>query len=251
MCDHNTKSSASGSQTRHAAVSLLSLSLEGDLNPELLVIFVKPSPILALGAIDLASLKLEGTSLVGLSSDQQVLELLVRLLDLLLKSRHESDSGLNILRDLRILQLEQQTQLPRQRIPSLCDLVPRSSNLDNISLDLDLRQARQILISVFSQLCFSGSTSSQIGLMFASLGVCEIGTVVLVYGQTQATFETADVVLEDVGVFVQIDCFEGEFAEAFAAVGICCAGGGYTTTSKFGACAVLKRVSRGLRGGGG
>lgn len=202
MCDRNTKGSASGGQTRHAAVSLLSLSLEGDLNPKLLVVFVKPSPVLALGAIDLASLKLEGTCLVGLSSDQQVLELLVRLLNFLLKSRHESDSRLDILRDLRILQLEQQTQLPRQRIPSLCNLVTRSSNLDDISLDLNLRQARQVLISVFSQLCFSGSTSGQIGLMLATLSVCEIGTIVLVDGQTEATFETADVVLEDVGVFV-------------------------------------------------
>lgn len=200
--DRKTRDSTSGSETRHAAVSLFSLSLEGDLNPELLVVFVKPSPVLAFRTIDLASLKLESTCLVGLGSNQQILELLVRLLDLLLKSRHESDSRLNILRDFRVLQLEQQTQLPRQRIPSLCNLVPRSSNLDNISLDLDLRQARQILISVFAQLCFSGCTSSQIGLMLASLGVREIGTVVLVYGQTQATFETADVVLEDVGVFV-------------------------------------------------
>lgn len=50
----------------------------------------------------------------------------------------------------------------------------------------------------------------------------EIGTVVLVYGETQAAFETADVVFEDVGVFVEVDRFEGEFAQAFAAVGVGC-----------------------------
>lgn len=58
--------------------------------------------------------------------------------------------------------------------------------------------------------------------MFAALGVREIGTVVLVYGETQATFEAADVVFEDVGVFVEVDRFEGEFAQAFAAVGVGC-----------------------------
>jgi len=58
--------------------------------------------------------------------------------------------------------------------------------------------------------------------MFATLRVSQVGTVVLVYGQTEATFETADVVFENVRVFVQVDCFEGEFAEAFAAVGVGC-----------------------------
>jgi len=44
----------------------------------------------------------------------------------------------------------------------------------------------------------------------------------LVYGQTEATFEASHVVFENVRVFVQVDCFEGEFAEAFAAVGVGC-----------------------------
>jgi hypothetical protein len=40
--------STSRSQTRHTAVSLLSLSLESDLNPELLVVLVEPSPVFSL-----------------------------------------------------------------------------------------------------------------------------------------------------------------------------------------------------------
>ena len=128
------------------------------------------------------------------------------------------------MRDLRVLQLKQQTQLPRQGIPGLCDFVPRSTNLDNIPLDLHLTQTTQILISVFTQLRFPGRTSGQVCLMLASLGMCEIGAVVLVYGQTESTFEAADVVFENVGVFVQVDGFEGEFAETFATVGVCCAG---------------------------
>ena len=56
--------------------------------------------------------------------------------------------------------------------------------------------------------------------MFASLGVCEVGAIVLVYGETQAAFEGADVVFEEVWVFVQVDGLEGQFAEALAAVGV-------------------------------
>jgi hypothetical protein len=58
--------------------------------------------------------------------------------------------------------------------------------------------------------------------MFATLRVSQIGTIVLVYGQAQATFKTSHVVFENVGVFVEVDCFEGELSEAFASVGVCC-----------------------------
>ena len=40
------------------------------------------------------------------------------------------------------------------------------------------------------------------------------------YCETEPTFEGADVVLEEVGVFVQIDGFEGEFAETLSSVGV-------------------------------
>lgn len=46
-------------------------------------------------------------------------------------------------------------------------------------------------------------------------------------------------VLEKVRVFIQIDCFEGEFAEAFAPVGVGCGGGGDAAAAEFGAGAVL------------
>ena len=56
--------------------------------------------------------------------------------------------------------------------------------------------------------------------MLATLCVREIGAVVLVDREAEAAFEGADVVLEEVGVFVEVDGFEGEFAESFAAVGV-------------------------------
>ena len=38
--------------------------------------------------------------------------------------------------------------------------------------------------------------------MFAALGVGEVGTIVLVHGEAESAFEAADVVFEEVGVFV-------------------------------------------------
>lgn len=57
--------------------------------------------------------------------------------------------------------------------------------------------------------------------MFSSLGMCEVGAVILVDCETQSTFEGADVVLEEVGIFVEIDGFESEFAETLASVSVC------------------------------
>lgn len=57
--------------------------------------------------------------------------------------------------------------------------------------------------------------------MLASLSVCEVGTVVLVNGQTEATFEASDMVLEDIRVLVEIDSFECELAKTFTTIGIC------------------------------
>jgi hypothetical protein len=38
--------------------------------------------------------------------------------------------------------------------------------------------------------------------------------------QAKTTFETADVVLEEVRVFVEVDGFERELSEAFSSVGV-------------------------------
>lgn len=75
--------------------------------------------------------------------------------------------------------------------------------------------------------------------MLASLGVREIRPVVLVDCQAQSALEAADVVLEEVRVFVQVDCFEGELAESFASVGVCGGLGGDAAAAEFGPCAVL------------
>ena len=80
--------------------------------------------------------------------------------------------------------------------------------------------------------------------MLAALGVREIGAVVLVDGEAEPAFERAEVVAEDVGVFVEVDGLEREFAEAFAAVGIRGGVGSYAAAAEFGACAVLVDEAR-------
>lgn len=58
-------------------------------------------------------------------------------------------------------------------------------------------------------------------------------------GETEAAFEAADVVFEEVRVFVEVDVFEGELAESFATVCVC---GGMrcdAAAAEFGAGSIL------------
>lgn len=63
------------------------------------------------------------------------------------------------------------------------------------------------------------------------------------YCEAEPTFEGANVILEEVGVFVEIDGFEGEFAEAFAAVGVGSGVRCYTSAAKLGTGSVLREES--------
>lgn len=75
--------------------------------------------------------------------------------------------------------------------------------------------------------------------MFTTLRVGEVGAVVLMDCETETALEGADVVFEEVRVFVEVDGFESEFAQAFTPVGGCCFFGGDATAAKLGAGAVL------------
>jgi len=67
-CRH-LSSRSTGRQSRHSAVSLLSFSLEKHLNPEFLIIFIKPSPKSSFPPIYLSRLQLEAACLVWLRSN--------------------------------------------------------------------------------------------------------------------------------------------------------------------------------------
>ena len=75
--------------------------------------------------------------------------------------------------------------------------------------------------------------------MLATLRVREVRAIVLVNGQAQPTLEATDVVLEEVGIFVQVDGFQGELAKSFASVCVRGAVRGYSSASEFGTCSVL------------
>jgi hypothetical protein len=57
-----------------------------------------------------------------------------------------------------------------------------------------------------------GRSACEVGLMLSSLRVCEVRAVILVDCQAQPALEAAYVVLEEVGVFVEVDGFEREFS---------------------------------------
>lgn len=75
--------------------------------------------------------------------------------------------------------------------------------------------------------------------MLSALSMGEVGAIILVDGQAEATFEAADVVLEEVGVLVEIDGLESELSETLTAVGVGDRGRGDATAAKLGAGTVL------------
>lgn len=226
-------------QSRNTAVPLLTLSLEHDLDPEFLQILIEPSPVPIFTTVNVTSLKFESTRLIRLGRHQKILKILVRLFNLLFKGRHEPHPGLDPRRDLLVLQLEQQPQLSRQRVPRLGDFVTWSTNLDHIFLHLHAHGPRHNAILRFPFLLFPRGAAREVGLVLAALGVREVGAVVLVDGQAESALEAAHVVLEEIRVLVEVDRFQGQFPESLSSV---CIGYGLrcdTAATELGACAVL------------
>jgi hypothetical protein len=85
----------------------------------------------------------------------------------------------------------------------------------------------------------AGGTASEVRLMLPPLGVREVRAVILVDGQAEAALKATDMVLEEVRIFVEVDGFEGEFAEPFASVCVCCGVRGDAAAPEFRTCAVL------------
>ena len=70
--------------------------------------------------------------------------------------------------------------------------------------------------------------------------MCEVRAIVLVDRKTQAALEGTDVVLEEVGVFVEVDGLEGEFPEALSSVGVGARVGRYTSAAELTTGTILK-----------
>lgn len=151
--------------------------------------------------VHLLCLQLESTSLIRLCRNEQVLVVLVwRLLHPLLKRTHQPPSWVNLLPNLRILKLEKQAELTRDGIPTLCNLITWTADLESLAhSDLLANHAHRQAgncIDVLALLSLTGGAAGEVGLMFATLGMGEVGAVVLVDCETETTFEGADVVLE-------------------------------------------------------
>ena len=222
-------SSSRGCQSWYTTVSLLSLRLEHNLHPEFLEIRVPPRKVPVIGTVYLSRLQLESTRLIGFRRHKHVLIVLVRrIVNLLLIRTHESDLWCDIRRDLRVLKLENQALLSRNLIPRLRNLVARPSNLDHVPLNIDLcsnhpyRHPSHRIQTSSSLLLLLRCTAREVRLMLAALGVGEVGAIILVDCQAEPTLEGSDVVLEEVGVFVEIDGLESELSETLSSVCIGC-----------------------------
>lgn len=63
------------------------------------------------------------------------------------------------------------------------------------------------------------------------------------YSKAETAFKAANVVLEEVWVFVQVDRFQGKFAETFATVSVGRRGGRDTSSAEFGTCTILIKLA--------
>lgn len=193
-------------ETGHTTKALLSLSLEHKLHPKLLTILVKPIPIPPFPTINLLSLELKTASLIRLRRNNQILEVLIGILHLLLKRRHESHTRDNTGRNLLELQLEEQTHLACQRVPNLGNFVSGTTNLNSLLLDLYAHcSGERGRVLVFAFALFAGGAAGEVRLMLFALCVGQVGAVILVDCETETALKAADVILEEVGVFVEVD----------------------------------------------
>jgi hypothetical protein len=247
------KSSLHRRQTRHTTKPLLSLRLEQNLNPKLLTILIEPSPVPIIPSINLLRLQLKPTSLIRLRRNNEILILIIRILNLLLISRHKPHARQHPRRNLLELQLEQQSLLMRQRVADLGNFVSRPPDLDQLLLDLHAGEpGHRGLVLVFAFAGVARGAAGEVRLVLAALRVGEVGAIVLVDCQAETAFEAAEVVFEDVGVFFDVDCFQRELAQSLASVGVGGGFGGDAAAAEFGACAVLGVVLAwfGYLGGG-
>ena len=57
--------------------------------------------------------------------------------------------------------------------------------------------------------------------MFPTLCMRKVRAVILVDSETKPAFERADMVLEEIGILVEVNGFKSELPQPFSSVGIC------------------------------
>jgi len=216
----------------------LGLELEGELQEELLCVPVPVRPKLALALLHFSGGNFESNRLIWLGGEEQVLPFAVWRLDLLLVGRHEPVTRNDVLRNFRIVNLEEQRLLAIGGFPLLGYPVTGSSDLDELlgfhARLLGRQQRRGRLLGLF------GSSPGQILLVLLALRVGQVAALVVVQRQAQFALVGAQVVLHEVRILVQIDCLQGQLTQSLLAVAVRLRPGGHASAAGLAAGAVLE-----------
>lgn len=97
---------AAGCKTGNCTKTFVTFSLEQDLAPKFLGVFVIPKPELALSPVDIAGLQLDRNSLIWLSGNNEILVVWVGFFNPLLVCAHNTDLGGYARGEIRKLELE-------------------------------------------------------------------------------------------------------------------------------------------------
>jgi len=193
-----------------AAASARIHQLETKLEEKLLSLFVPVGPESCLGLVHLPRWHFESDRLVGLRGEHEVLPLSVRGLHLLLVGRHKAVPGAHALRDLGVVDFEQEALLAVVRVPLLGHPVARPPDLHEL-LDVDSSPERSGLD--WSVLGLLGGPPGEVALMLLALGVGQVRSLIVMQGQTQFTLECPKMIPHEVGVLGEVDGLRGQGGE--------------------------------------
>lgn len=207
-------------------------------------------PFHAFRPVDFPRLYPERDRLVRFGRDDEVLKVSIVRFSMLFPRRHDPVPRFDAFFDFGVMNLEQQANLTRHGVPDFRDLVTGAANLDEL-FDRDLALLSLLRMLLLSRMSGQRSGVSgvrsvlfrrsprQIRLMLFALGVSEVTAFVRMQRQAQSTFERAQMVSQDVGIFREVDRLEGELSKSFSSVqgrfGRSCD----TTAAKFGSDSIL------------
>ena len=214
-----------------------------------------PEP--GLGLVHLPRGHLEPDCLVGLGGEHEILPFSVWRLHLLLVGRHEAMPGAHALSDLGVVNLEQQALLAVVGIPLLGHPVAGPPDLDEL-LDVDPRpEGSRLDRGVLGLL---GGPPREVALMLLTLGVSQVGGLIVMQGQTQFTLKCPQMIPHKVGILKhkttsilaqditfdheahlgEVDGFRGQGGEPLPPVPVGLGVGGWASSSSLGTDSVLK-----------